>query len=135
MNNINEGRSSASLLFQKIITLDDLNDFVDVKVYEINVNMEREEDEEGVSPDQIIRKLLSHVPSGELYFYECRIEIVGAGENDPRYNLYIPVSAEADADTMSSMGKWELLQFVPRIINDRMADGTRIVEWVGLEGV
>lgn len=110
--------SKKSLLLREDITQDDLNDFVDIKTYEDDSHLKR--------------KLLKHLPSGELYFYEYREEIDWMNGNDPQYRSYIPVSSEEVADDMNELGMVEILGCQPRIMNDWLADGTRNVKWVGL---
>jgi UDP-N-acetylmuramate-alanine ligase len=105
---------------QKIqnITHEDIHhsDFEMIKVY--------------INDDHFIRKLLKHIPSDELYFYEFKEDIDYVNGNDPQYRTYIPVKDEVKADEINKLDIFGIHTISPRLIDDWLADDTRRTLWI-----
>ena len=78
----------------------------------------------------LMRRLVRHIPSGELYFYEFYEEIDYLNGNDPQYRTFIPVESEAQADKINKLDIFEIHTIIPRLIADWHADNTRVIKWV-----
>lgn len=101
------------------ITDTDINhsDFENIKTY--------------VDDSNFKRRLVRHVPTGELYFYEFVEEIDWVkGGHDPQYRTYIPVDDENRADEVNMLDRFQIHTIVPRLINDWDAGGARVTKWV-----
>lgn len=79
-----------------------------------------------------MRRLLQCRACGQLYFYEFTEAIDWAAGNDPQYRVYIPVSALAEAQRLSSLPPSELLSLLPRLHVDWPAEAAAPrARWVG----
>lgn len=79
------------------------------------------------------RKLLQHIPTGDLYFFEFHEEIDWLNGNDPQYMTYVPVESEERADEINKLSLFNLHTVTPRIIMDKKADDTQVLKWIGLD--
>ncbi len=82
--------------------------------------------------EHIMRELVKHIPSEELYYHEWHEEIDWVNGNGPQYNLYIPVKNEEEAENMHDP---EITYFggsahTPRIIDNLYADDTQDLRWI-----
>ncbi len=98
------------------LTEDDLQEFETLKIYTME--------------SHLVRKLLKHVPSGELYFYEFYEKIDWLNGNDPQYNTYIPVANETESDNINKLDLFEIHNITPRIIFDWKEDDTKTIHWI-----
>ena len=91
-------------------------DFETIKVY--------------IDESHMIRKLIKHNPSGELYFYEFNEKTDWVNGNDPQYRTYIPVETEQQADEINKLSILEIHEITPRLIDDYGEDNTRVTKWM-----
>ena len=85
-----------------------------------------------VDEEHIMRELVRHIPSGELYYHEWYEKIDWVNGNDPQYNMYIPVESAEEAREQSDpeMTYFGGSAYTPRIINNLYADDTTEMRWV-----
>lgn len=98
------------------LTAEDLRDFTVVKEY--------------ADDSHFSRKLIQHVPTGELYFYEFYEKIDWVHGNDPQYSTYIPVDSIRESDDINEKNMWDIHKITPRIVDDWKEDGTRTTGWI-----
>lgn len=75
------------------------------------------------------RRLLRHIPSSELYFYEFKEEIDWGNGNDPQYRTYIPVENEERADEINKLDVLKILSISPQIRFDWSSGDSKVIKW------
>ena len=78
-----------------------------------------------------IRRLLRCEQCGQLFYYGLSEVVDWIGGEDPQFRIYIPVASERQAERFSTLGTFDLRQFVPRLQVDWPAGQSRpIARWI-----